>query len=171
MINKTSPELIDSSDILILLDAMDDTQMTTVDKIPGDLLEQTSLVPGITPENVPPDTGAIEIAHRPAQCCAMSLFFPFLGCTYIHHPSNRIPQFVAYSDLPHTKGKLVACTQPRRVAAMSVAKRVADEMDGASFFCFCFVFLFLFQLLVHCLYLSKKYSSRSEERRVGKECA
>jgi pre-mRNA-splicing factor ATP-dependent RNA helicase DHX15/PRP43 len=45
-------------------------------------------------------------------------------------PSRRIPQFVAFSDLPHTKGKMVACTQPRRVAAMSVAKRVADEMDG-----------------------------------------
>ncbi|KAF8885213.1 P-loop containing nucleoside triphosphate hydrolase protein [Infundibulicybe gibba] len=43
--------------------------------------------------------------------------------------TTQIPQFVAYSDLPHTKGKLVACTQPRRVAAMSVAKRVADEMD------------------------------------------
>ncbi|KAH9927562.1 P-loop containing nucleoside triphosphate hydrolase protein [Fomitopsis serialis] len=43
--------------------------------------------------------------------------------------TTQIPQFVCYSDLPHTKGKLVACTQPRRVAAMSVAKRVADEMD------------------------------------------
>ncbi|KAF9522876.1 P-loop containing nucleoside triphosphate hydrolase protein [Crepidotus variabilis] len=43
--------------------------------------------------------------------------------------TTQIPQFVAFSDLPHAKGKLVACTQPRRVAAMSVAKRVADEMD------------------------------------------
>ncbi|KAF8636059.1 hypothetical protein AX14_010491, partial [Amanita brunnescens Koide BX004] len=43
--------------------------------------------------------------------------------------TTQIPQFVVYSDLPHTRGKLVACTQPRRVAAMSVAKRVADEMD------------------------------------------
>ncbi|EAU81615.1 pre-mRNA-splicing factor ATP-dependent RNA helicase PRP43 [Coprinopsis cinerea okayama7 len=43
--------------------------------------------------------------------------------------TTQIPQFVAFSDLPHTKGKMVACTQPRRVAAMSVAKRVADEMD------------------------------------------
>ncbi|KAF6752395.1 pre-mRNA-splicing factor ATP-dependent RNA helicase PRP43 [Ephemerocybe angulata] len=43
--------------------------------------------------------------------------------------TTQIPQFVAFSDLPHTKNKMVACTQPRRVAAMSVAKRVADEMD------------------------------------------
>ncbi|KAI0259164.1 P-loop containing nucleoside triphosphate hydrolase protein [Gloeopeniophorella convolvens] len=43
--------------------------------------------------------------------------------------TTQIPQFVAYSDLPHTKNKIIACTQPRRVAAMSVAKRVADEMD------------------------------------------
>lgn len=26
------------------------------------------------------------------------------------------------------KGKKIACTQPRRVAAMSVAKRVSEEM-------------------------------------------
>ncbi|KIJ37600.1 hypothetical protein M422DRAFT_33691, partial [Sphaerobolus stellatus SS14] len=43
--------------------------------------------------------------------------------------TTQIPQFAVYSDLPHTKGKMIACTQPRRVAAMSVAKRVADEMD------------------------------------------
>ncbi|PIL32647.1 hypothetical protein GSI_05351 [Ganoderma sinense ZZ0214-1] len=43
--------------------------------------------------------------------------------------TTQIPQFVCYSDLPHTKGQMVACTQPRRVAAMSVAKRVADELD------------------------------------------
>ena len=43
--------------------------------------------------------------------------------------TTQIPQFVCYSDLPHQRGKMVACTQPRRVAAMSVAKRVADEMD------------------------------------------
>ncbi|KAJ7302671.1 P-loop containing nucleoside triphosphate hydrolase protein [Mycena albidolilacea] len=43
--------------------------------------------------------------------------------------TTQIPQFIVYSDLPHTKGKIIACTQLRRVAAVSVAKRVADEMD------------------------------------------
>ncbi|KAH9979420.1 pre-mRNA-splicing factor ATP-dependent RNA helicase PRP43 [Lactifluus volemus] len=43
--------------------------------------------------------------------------------------TTQIPQFVVYSDMPQTRKKIVACTQPRRVAAMSVAKRVADEMD------------------------------------------
>ncbi|KAF8124649.1 P-loop containing nucleoside triphosphate hydrolase protein [Mycena galopus ATCC 62051] len=43
--------------------------------------------------------------------------------------TTQIPQFIVYSDLPHSKGKIIACTQPRRVAAVSVAKRVADEMD------------------------------------------
>ncbi|KAK0186996.1 hypothetical protein F5146DRAFT_760830 [Armillaria mellea] len=36
--------------------------------------------------------------------------------------TTQIPQFVAYSDLLHTKGNPVFCMQPRRVAAMSVAK-------------------------------------------------
>ncbi|KAF9481047.1 pre-mRNA-splicing factor ATP-dependent RNA helicase PRP43 [Pholiota conissans] len=43
--------------------------------------------------------------------------------------STQIPQFVAFSDLPHTRRKMVACVQPRRLAAMSLATRVADEMD------------------------------------------
>ncbi|KAG9013115.1 DEAH-box ATP-dependent RNA helicase prp43 [Tulasnella sp. 427] len=43
--------------------------------------------------------------------------------------TTQIPQFCVYSDLPHTKGTMIACTQPRRVAAMSVAQRVAAEMD------------------------------------------
>lgn len=43
--------------------------------------------------------------------------------------TTQIPQFVLYDDMPHLHGKMVACTQPRRVAAMSVAKRVADELD------------------------------------------
>ncbi|KAK7537512.1 putative pre-mRNA splicing factor RNA helicase [Phyllosticta citribraziliensis] len=43
--------------------------------------------------------------------------------------TTQIPQFVLFDDLPQTEGKMVACTQPRRVAAMSVAQRVADEMD------------------------------------------
>ncbi|KAG9290544.1 hypothetical protein G9A89_020914 [Geosiphon pyriformis] len=43
--------------------------------------------------------------------------------------TTQIPQFLCYDELPHLKKKQIACTQPRRVAAMSVAKRVADEMD------------------------------------------
>ncbi|KAI9872718.1 MAG: DEAH-box ATP-dependent RNA helicase prp43 [Pleopsidium flavum] len=43
--------------------------------------------------------------------------------------TTQIPQFVLFDDLPHFQHKLVACTQPRRVAAMSVAQRVANEMD------------------------------------------
>ena len=43
--------------------------------------------------------------------------------------TTQIPQFVLFDDLPHLSNKMVACTQPRRVAAMSVAQRVANEMD------------------------------------------
>lgn len=50
--------------------------------------------------------------------------------------TTQIPQFLVtagYSpENPSTGGYLmVACTQPRRVAAMSIAKRVAEEMDVA----------------------------------------
>ncbi|KAL0941156.1 pre-mRNA splicing factor ATP-dependent RNA helicase prp43 [Colletotrichum truncatum] len=43
--------------------------------------------------------------------------------------TTQIPQYVVYDELPQLNRKMVACTQPRRVAAMSVAQRVADEMD------------------------------------------
>eukprot|EP00897_Mesotaenium_endlicherianum_P010641 jgi/Mesen1/9605/ME000659S08976 len=42
--------------------------------------------------------------------------------------TTQIPQF-AVEALQATGKKQVACTQPRRVAAMSVSRRVADEMD------------------------------------------
>ncbi|KAF9977879.1 DEAH-box ATP-dependent RNA helicase prp43 [Actinomortierella ambigua] len=43
--------------------------------------------------------------------------------------TTQIPQFLVFDELPAFKGKKVACTQPRRLAAMSVAQRVAEEMD------------------------------------------
>ena len=43
--------------------------------------------------------------------------------------TTQIPQYVLYDEMPHQTQKLIACTQPRRVAAMSVAQRVANELD------------------------------------------
>ncbi|KAJ2289524.1 DEAH-box ATP-dependent RNA helicase prp43, partial [Coemansia sp. RSA 2706] len=43
--------------------------------------------------------------------------------------TTQIPQYMLLDMLPQTEGKMIACTQPRRVAAMSVAQRVAEEMD------------------------------------------
>ncbi|KAG2442561.1 hypothetical protein HXX76_002647 [Chlamydomonas incerta] len=42
--------------------------------------------------------------------------------------TTQIPQFIAEAGYTANR-KMVACTQPRRVAAMSVARRVAEEMD------------------------------------------
>ncbi|KAI8914517.1 P-loop containing nucleoside triphosphate hydrolase protein [Gorgonomyces haynaldii] len=43
--------------------------------------------------------------------------------------TTQIPQFLLFDEQPQKKGLMIACTQPRRVAAMSVAARVAEEMD------------------------------------------
>ncbi|KAK4848252.1 hypothetical protein QYF36_010834 [Acer negundo] len=48
--------------------------------------------------------------------------------------TTQIPQFVLEGvdmETPGRRKMLVACTQPRRVAAMSVSRRVAEEMDVA----------------------------------------
>ncbi|CAN6468953.1 unnamed protein product [Victoria cruziana] len=42
--------------------------------------------------------------------------------------TTQIPQFIVEGDYT-SDHKKVACTQPRRVAAMSVSRRVAEEMD------------------------------------------
>lgn len=42
--------------------------------------------------------------------------------------TTQIPQFIGEAGYTANR-KMVACTQPRRVAAMSVARRVAEEMD------------------------------------------
>lgn len=41
----------------------------------------------------------------------------------------QIPQWLTEMNLSISHKRMVGCTQPRRVAAMSVAQRVADEMD------------------------------------------
>lgn len=43
--------------------------------------------------------------------------------------TTQIPQFLALQATFTQSNQMIACTQPRRVAAMSIAKRVAEEMD------------------------------------------
>ena len=52
---------------------------------------------------------------------------------FVLYFGEQIPQFVLEAvDIETTDKRrkmMIACTQPRRVAAMSVSRRVAEEMD------------------------------------------
>ena len=62
--------------------------------------------------------------------------------------TTQIPQWcVEYSK--SLGSKAVACTQPRRVAAMSVAQRVSEEMDVALGEFMCHKFQFFNLLIIH----------------------
>lgn len=64
----------------------------------------------------------------PRCCCLdpdfLNLYLLFVGKT------TQIPQFI-YNALPPANRSGVAVTQPRRIAAISVAERVAEEMGCA----------------------------------------
>ena len=68
-----------------------------------------------------------------------SIYFRLQECQFVKYERNRaviwifvrlqIPQWCLEWVRARYQKKGVACTQPRRVAAMSVAQRVAEEMD------------------------------------------
>lgn len=62
----------------------------------------------------------------------MFLLYDIYMHNFFHYFPIQIPQFVLEAvdlETPGRKKMMVACTQPRRVAAMSVSRRVAEEMD------------------------------------------
>lgn len=54
-----------------------------------------------------------------------------MTCTDVIGKTTQIPQFLVQAGLVEPGVSCCACTQPRRVAATSIAARVAEEMDVA----------------------------------------
>uniref|UniRef100_A0A7M4EN82 RNA helicase n=1 Tax=Crocodylus porosus TaxID=8502 RepID=A0A7M4EN82_CROPO len=70
-----------------------------------------------------------------AQECSMELFRPFRDNSIVivvgETGSGKTTQLTQYlHEDGYTDYGMIGCTQPRRVAAMSVAKRVSEEMGG-----------------------------------------
>lgn len=56
------------------------------------------------------------------------MFFLLRDHVLIGYSLSRLPQYLLF-DYYQKKSKMIACTQPRRVAAVSVAKWVSSELD------------------------------------------
>lgn len=75
-------------------------------------------------------TQAVRARLTRARCCKPSALNPLPRTESVSAGAGKTTQITQYlHEAGYSKAGKIGCTQPRRVAAMSVAARVADEMD------------------------------------------